>query len=197
MFEEIDKHRKIWAFVSVLALASAVVGVLEPSIYDEVVTSDIMPGVLSQDLVTIAVSVILLGLVYRMGNEDYVKQIVALGIVGYFFYAYGIYVIEQIYTPLYYFYLIVFALSSYSIVYGLVTMRTGRVERVDLPRSIRLSSVFYSLLIAAIFTLLWSVSIYSQIQAGERLDYFYSIYILELCFISPAFAIAAIETLRV
>ena len=196
MFRNISVNRKIWISVGVLSLISSVIGVLEPSIYDKVVSSDIMPGVFGQDLMTVPVSILVIGLALRIKERNYIKQILVLGLVGFFFYAYGIYVIEQIYTPLYYIYLAIFGLSSYSIVYSLVSFRGNIVEKIKIPKAIRGSSAAYSLLIAGIFTALWIGSLYPQISSGERLDYLYSIYILDLCFIMPAFAIGAIKALK-
>ena len=77
-----------------------------------------MPGVFGQDLMTIVASVIILLLIARLKDGDSKKQIVILGILGYLFYAYGIYVIERGYNVLYYLYLAIFGLSFWLMAYG-------------------------------------------------------------------------------
>lgn len=56
MLQSVRKHRVLWLSAALLSLAVAAVGVANPSIYEEVVSEDIMPGVFSQDLFTLGAS---------------------------------------------------------------------------------------------------------------------------------------------
>ena len=104
-------NKVLWALTALLSLAAALVGVFSSDIYIKVVSPDIMPGVFGQDIMTIAASIIILILTVRIRPESWKKQVVIFGIIGYLFYAYGIYVIERVYTSMYLVYLAIFGLS--------------------------------------------------------------------------------------
>ena len=57
-------------------------------------------------------------------------------------------------------------------------------------------SAGFSLLVALVFNVLWIIQLLPLIQAGEKIEFLYSVYILDLCFIMPAFAIIGIMTAR-
>ena len=196
MIRNPNMNKVLWRLTAVLSLIAALVGVFNPGIYSKVVSTDLMPAVFGQDLMTIVASVIILLLTIRIKKEDSKKQIVILGILGYLFYAYGIYVIEQVYNILYYFYLAIFGLSFWSIVYGVASIRQEILQKVELPRLMRNISAGFSLFVALVFNALWIIQLLPLIQTGEKIEFLYSVYILDLCFIMPAFVILGIMALR-
>ena len=113
-----------------------------------------------------------------------------LGILGYLFYAYGIYVIERVYNVLYYFYLAIFGLSFWSIVYGIASIRQEILQKVELSRLIRNISAGFSLFVALVFNALWIIQLLPLIKTGEKIEFLYSINILDLCFIMSTFMIS-------
>jgi len=196
MIQNPSKNKVLWRLTAVLSLIAALVGVFNPGVYSKVVSTDIMPAVFGQDLMTIVASVIILLLTIRIKKKDSKKQIVIFGILGYLFYAYGIYVIERIYNVLYYFYLVIFGFSFWSIVYGVSNIRQGILQKVELPGLTRNISAAFSLFVALVFSALWTIQLLPLIQTGEKIEFLYSIYILDLCFIMPAFVIIGIMVLR-
>jgi hypothetical protein len=70
------------------------------------------------------------------------------------------------------------------------------VNRVSIPAGIRLATAVCSLLIAATFTFLWTMALVPLMRGHHRIEYLYSIYILDLCFVMPAFAVTAIMAIR-
>jgi len=134
--QPLEKNKVLWLLTATLPFIAALTGVVRPGIYDHLVAKTIMPGVFAQDLMTLAGSAVILILLFRRREADSMQYIMILGFMGYLFYAYGIYVIERVYTILYFLYMAIFGLS------------------------------------------------------------FYSIYILDLCFIMPAFIIVAVMTLK-
>ena len=86
MMRRLDTNRIFWLVVVIIALIMALVGVAKPEIYDPVVSPEIMPGVFSQDLMTIMASIIILFWIVRIKEKEVIKQMVILGILGYFFY---------------------------------------------------------------------------------------------------------------
>ena len=196
MLRNLGTHRVLWLLTSLLSLVAALVGVLSPAIYSRVASPDILPAVIGQDLMTVVASVIILLLTILTRKDNSIKQIVILGILGYLFYAYGIYVIERFYNALYYLYLAIFGLSFWSMVYGMATIRRDILQEVNLSRLLRNLAAGFSFLIALIFTVLWVVQLLPLIQAGEKIEFLYSIYILDLCFIMPAFIIIGVMIIR-
>jgi hypothetical protein len=110
----------------VLSLASALVGVIHPAIYEGVVPPYIIPAVFTQDILVIVAAVLLLILTAVTGRSRLRGQIVILGILGF---------------PLY---------------------ALARLSRVNPNRS----------------------------------EYTFSVHIIDLCFIMPAFVICAVMAIR-
>lgn len=195
MLRNLGTHRILWLLAGLLSLGVALVGVLSPSIYDQVVSREILPGVISQDGMTVVASLVLLFLAARVQPRNAKGQIVALGILGYLFYAYGIYVIEQLYTVLYLVYMAILGVVFYAIAYGVASIRREQLT-VKLPQGIRRASVALALLNPLMFYPLWISQIVPLIQTGTRLEFLFSVYILDLCFIMPAFVLVAVQTIK-
>ena len=196
MIRNVRTNKVLWILTAVLSLAAALIGVISPGIYDKVISNNIMPGVFGQDLMTIAASVIILMLAIGIKQENTKRQIVILGILGYIFYAYGIYAIERAYNVFYYLYLAIFALSFWSIIYGVASIAREVYQKVQLGWKMRGISAGFSLLIALVFNVLWIIQLLPLVQAGDKIEFLYSVYIMDLCFIMPAFIILGIMTIR-
>jgi hypothetical protein len=124
------------------------------------------------------------------------KQVVVLGVIGSWFYLYGIFPIERVYNAFYHLYAAVFGLSFWSLAYSLSQLRMDTVNRVSVPAGMRRLTAVCSLLIAGAFTFLWTMALVPLLKARNCIDFLYSIYILDLCFVMPAFAVTAIMALR-
>ncbi len=196
MVQKLGNNKILWFLSAFLSLTAALAGVMYPDIYSSVASTDVISGVISQDIVTIILSVIILFFVAGIKEDDSKKQIIIIGILGYLFYAYGIYVIERFYNGLYFLYMAIFALAFYSIVYSVANIGKDILQKVKLPSAVRNVSVGFSLLIPVLFTILWTSQILSFIQAGTKPEFMYSIFILDMCFIFPAFIIIIIKAIR-
>ncbi|MGC9522994.1 MAG: hypothetical protein ACP5HG_14065 [Anaerolineae bacterium] len=196
MVRHLGRHRVLWLLTAALALVAAGVGVVNPSIYEGVVSAAIMPGVLSQDLLALALAILVVALSLHAGAADVIQQVVILGAMGAFFYVYGIYTIEQVYDALYLVYMAIFGLAFYTLVHDLADLREDVLRRVTLAAPLRTASAVWALITALIFYPLWIGQLVPLMQAGDRIEYTFSIYILDLCFIMPAFVILAVRVLR-
>ena len=154
MFRDPSKNKILWQLPAVLSLIAALAGMFSPDIYSKVVSTDLRPAIFGQDMITIGASVIILLLTIRIKKEDSKKQSVIFGILGYLFYAYGIYVIERVYNILYYFYLAIFGLSYWFIVYAVASIRQEILRKVELSKLIRNISAGFSLFVALVFNAL-------------------------------------------
>ena len=196
MIRNLRTNKILWILTALLSLVAALVGIFNSGIYIKVVDPDIMPGVFGQDIMTVAAAIIILVLTVRMKPENWKRQVVILGILGYLFYAYGIYVIERVYTSMYLVYMAVFGLSFWSLVYGVVKIRQEILQTLIISRLVRNIAIGFSLLVAVVFEVLWIIQLLPLMQAGQKIEFFYSVYILDMCFIMPAFIIAAVMALR-
>ncbi|MGN7201067.1 hypothetical protein [Arthrobacter sp. SAFR-044] len=195
MLKHLFLNRLLWAVTGLLALSAAGTGVLRPGIYDAVVSSELIPGAYSQDLLSVAAGLGLLYLSYAARPDRPKYQIVALGLLGYLFYAYGIYVIERTYNGLYLLYMAVFALSFWAMVTAGSTLDPA-LRTVSLPRAMRIASASGAVLQPLIFYPLWIVMLLPLMRTGEQIDSLYSIFILDLCFIMPGFLMLSFLTYR-
>jgi len=196
MIRNLRINKVLWLLTALLSLAAALVGVFLPGIYSKVVSADIIPAVFGQDLMTIAASLAIVFLAIWTKKEDAFEQILIMGIIGYLFYAYGIYVIERIYNILYYLYLVVFGLSFWSLAYSVGKIDGAILRKVSISGLIRNVSAGFSLFVALVFIILWIVQLLPLVQTGEKIEFLYSIYILDLCFIMPAFIITGIMAIK-
>ncbi|MDN4644545.1 hypothetical protein [Arthrobacter sp. PsM3] len=188
--------RGLWILTGALTLPAAVTGLLVPGIYRGVVAAELLPGAVSQDLMSAAAGITLPVLAFAARRGQAKAQIAALGILGYLFYAYGIYSIERTYNGFYLLYLAVFALSFWGMVYTALELRADGPRRARLPRGIRVLSAAGALLQPLIFYPLWVAMLLPLMRTGEQIDSLYSVFILDLCFIMPAFLILAVGTFR-
>lgn len=188
-------NRGVWLVTAIGALIAAASGLANPAMYDPVVSQEIIPGVFTQDLVVAlaALLMLVLTIIFRGGV---VKPIIQFGLLGFFFYAYGIYAIEQVYTTLYPLYLALLALSFYGLALGLASLRMSVWSRLSLPNWLRYISAGYAILIAIMFNVIWLGQLQPLIQNAERIEYTFSVYIIDLSFIMPAMAIAGILAAR-
>jgi len=196
MIENLRLNKALWIIVALAAMATAFAGIKHPGIYEKVASNDIMPGVLGQDGMTLAAGAVLLVLALIAKANSMRIQVIGLGIMGYFFYAFGIYVIEQIYNVMYYVYMVVFALSFWVVAYGLAKTRQSNPSKVDPGRMIRWPTAVFAFVVGVVFTAMWFFELWPLIQTGNKIEFLYSVYILDLCFIMPAFFITGIMALK-
>ena len=99
------------------------------------------------------------------------ELIVVFGLLAFFFYAYGIYAIEQVYNWLYFVYLALFGISFYSLVYSITSLRLDVADAVSLPPIIRRSAVGFSLFVAILFSLIWIRGLVELVEAKQRVEF--------------------------
>ena len=70
------------------------------------------------------------------------------------------------------------------------------MQKVELPGLMRNISAGFSLFVALVISALWIIQLLPLIQTGEKIEFLYSVYILDLCFIMPAFVILGTMALK-
>lgn len=191
------KFAKIfWYITTSFALVSAAAGVINKNIYNNLFPLEFLPGAFPQDLITVLLCLFMFWLTKTIKGNDTKKQIVMVGLLGSLFYLYGIFVIERVYNWFYLLYVAAFAFSFWSLIYTLSGFKSELFANLKINRGMIRITAYSSLIIAIIFTCLWIAALIPLMRENNRIEFLYSIYILDLCFIMPAFAITSIMSLR-
>jgi len=196
MDQRLKKLKILWQIILLPALISAAVAILNPGIYSKVVSDYVLPGVIAQDIITVLSAATALLLIYLNKIENPKTRIAILGIMGYLFYGYGIYVIEQIYTVFYLVYMMIFALASFVIVYQIINIAADLPSRVTVSKRVRIFAAGFLLVNPLIFLPLWISQLIALIATGRKPEFTYSVYILDLCFIMPAIIAVAYMAIK-
>jgi hypothetical protein len=185
-----------WLIAGVLSVVTAGWGLLDPGIYVGLIAPATRPGALSQDVITVFAGVTLCGLALvgtRVGPK---AELIGLGLLVYLFYGYGIYVIERVYNVLYLNYLAIFGIAAWMLVLGAVDVVHRIADRAWLTRVFSKISAGGALLQPLIFYPLWISMLIPIMVTREQIDSLYSIFILDLVFIMPAFLLVAVGQFR-
>jgi hypothetical protein len=185
-----------WLIAGVLSVVTAGWGLLDPGIYAGLIAPATRPGALSQDVITVFVGVTLCGLALAGARVGPKAELVGLGLLGYLFYGYGIYVIERVYNLLYLNYLAIFGIAAWVLVLGAVDIVHRTANRASLARTFSKISAGGALLQPLIFYPLWISMLIPIMVTREQIDSLYSIFILDLVFIMPAFLLVAVGQFR-
>ncbi len=196
MVTNLKTAKLLWSLTEVLTLIASLGGLLIKGIYENLFQADFLPGAVAQDLITLILSLFLLVLIYFTKQEDIKKQVIIIGVIGSQWYLYGIFTIERVYNLFYLFYLAIFALAFWSLLYSLSGYRSERFQNLRLKNGLLKTTAISSIMIAVLFNILWIMSLLPLMQEHNRIEYLYSIYILDLGFVMPAFFITAIMSLR-
>jgi len=196
MIQNLKTARILWTIPEILAFIAALGGLVFKGIYTNLFQSDFLPGAVAQDVITLLISISLIILIFNTRENDIKKQVVIVGLLGSQFYLYGIFAMERVYNAFYLVYLGIFATSFWSVIYTLSGFRSRNFTNLRLNEAMLKTTAISSLLIAAAFVLLWTMSLLPLMRDHNRIEFLYSIYILDLCFVMPAFIITAIMSLR-
>lgn len=187
--------------LSVLALIACLAGILEKSIYEDVlsvgtITKFLLVGSVGQDIIFIPLALLLAMLsalfLKRPGTKTFIT---ILGLTCNFFYGYGLYSIQGQYTNIYFIYLGIFSLSIYSIVYGLLSFSVEFVASTSLPNRFRISISIFLYSIVLMLGIVWLIRIIPDIARHIPQD-IYGVFVLDLGIVFPAIAITATMLIR-
>lgn len=188
-------RRLSWVLTALLTLPASGLGLVSPGVYTGLVEQPYLPGAYSQDAMSLGAALALLVLAWVARVSRPKLEIVVLGLLGYLAYAYGIYIIERVYNWLYLVYMAVFSMAFWALVYQAAAL-CRRTVRVHLPKGIRLASALGALLQPLMFYPLWIGMLIPLMAARQKIETIYSVFILDLCFIMPAFLILAVAAFR-
>ncbi len=181
--------------VAIPAAVSAIGGLIVPGIYKGLFPDDFLPGTIPQDILTILVCATLIILSFGKSKNNIKVKVVNLGLFGSLWYLYGIFTIERVYNWFYLLYAITFAASFWSMIFVTANINWKQIT-FELSKPLKKLSGFSSIIISTVFTAIWIAALIPLMISHNRIEYLYSIYILDLCFIMPAFFMTGIMTLK-
>lgn len=204
--DTIHPNRSRWAasmavVISILTLFACISGIFVDSIYGDLIANGRLNdflhfGSIAQDIIFIplAVLTIVLAVVFLRGRDVRIL-VTVIGFVCNFFYGYGLYVMQGQYTAIYMVYLVIFGLSVYCIIYGLLSFKPEFVQTLSIRNSYRKAIGIYLILIPSMLGLIWMIRLISDISMRFPGDT-YAVFVLDLGIVFPAFAITAIGLFR-
>ncbi len=196
MINKLKRNKILWLLIALMALIASLIGVVHQGIYQNLTVLENLPAILSQDLITVLASIAMLYLIIRIDEDDFVKQLILFGIIGYLFYVYGIYVFGKFYNILYLLYMAIFSLSFYSLIYGIVNIKKKVFDNIKIPRIVQRVSAAFLFLIPIIFYPMWIISMWPFMQKMQVPMVNSNVYILDICFVLPVFDMMAVMLLR-
>lgn len=194
MLKHLRLNKNLWFAATGLVLFAAVNGLANNHVYDNLMPKVFVAAQIPQDILTILLCGLLVILIVRTKENSYKEPIIIVGILGAFAYLYGIFSIERVYNWLYLIYLAILSATFYTIIYSLGSFRSDSVAKIDVPKGIKLTTAVFSLVIAVLFFMLWTSALNPLMKTGKQIDSLYSIYLIDLAFIMPAFIVTAIMT---
>jgi len=180
--------------VAVLSACCAILGFWDKNLYGSVIETGVfkmafMPGTISQDIVSIVSSISMMCLiVLYIKSKDSRVLISIIGLLSFYFYGYGTYVISALFTSVYLVYMLIFTLSLFGLIIGISGFCSDSVKNLHLPKWVIISNIIFLAIIVFIFTSKWTIDLIPYTKSHTVPD-FYAIYILDLCVILPCFMV--------
>lgn len=192
---------RLTVLIVFLALPVHLIGLLLPIYRDPAV---LLPQNLGTDLVTLCVGIPLLGLAagaMRGGSQR--ARLLWLGALGYLVYAYGMYALGVRWNPLFLGYLVLFGMSFYALIVGLVgTDAAALRDRMHGRAPVRLVAA-YLVTIAVLVAAMWLEEEVGALLRGAvpaSVVQFETptniVHVFDLALVLPAFVLAAVMLLR-
>lgn len=187
--------------VSVIAIVCTGKGIWDSNTYGDLLSlktlsENLYYGSIAQDISMLLVSVLLLCLSMYYLFKNRTKVLIAvIGLVWCEFYAFGLYVVQGQYTDIYYLYLMIFGLSIYGMIFGLLSFRGSREDSVMLPeKTVYWVGGFLSLILA-MMTPIWILRMIPNILANKPAET-YGVFVMDLGIVFPAIGIITVMLFR-
>lgn len=191
-------RRLLTALSGVLALLAATAagaGLADPSLYRPSTPDRLLPGVASQDLLTLVAAVGIVACLAVVRRGDRRAWLVWVGLVGYLLYAYALYAFEKVYNPLFLVYVAVLGLSLWCLVLFFRQADLGAVRPRPGRRPPRRVTAFVFLFLVVLFLALW-LSLLLPAMATRTAPDGNAVFVLDLTFFLPLLAVEAGLLLR-
>lgn len=174
-----------------LVLGTAGFSVLDIDIYRPVTPEKLLPGALSQDVVSLAAAIGLIGCALMARRGWAPAWPVWLGLVAYLFYAYALYAFEDTYNAFYLAYVAIAGGAVYAMILFFYFADLNRFGYAGGARPPRRSLAVLFVVLVALFLGLWLSILLPATQTHEP-PVGGAIFVLDLAFTLPLLTIAAV-----
>lgn len=184
------------ALAALVALLVAGAGVIDQSLYQPSTPDSMLPGAVSQDIVSIlaAVGILLCILFIRRGKN--LAWLFWLGLLSYLFYAYALYSFGRVYNPLFLCYIAIVGLTVYSMISFFRSANLKAIAPVAGRKAPpRRSTAALLLVLVTMFLFLW-LSILIPAMGSRVSPDGDPIFVLDLAFFLPLLTIVAVLLFR-
>jgi len=187
--------------ISLIAIICTGKGIWDSSTYGDLVSlkrlsENLYYASVAQDISMLLISVILLILSAFYLHKNSAKILTAIiGLVWCEFYSFGLYVIQGQYTDIYYLYLVIFGLSIYGMIFGLLRFNGIQEGSVMLPPKIVRWAGGFLLLILCLMIPLWVMRMIPNIVARIPSET-YGVFVMDLGIVFPAIAFIVVLLFR-
>jgi hypothetical protein len=182
-------------FLSGLTGAIAIVisffGILNNQIYLPYTPEKLLPGVMSQDIISLVASLGLFACLVAIKRGVNRAWLIWLGLTVYFFYAYALYAFDAIYNRFFLCYIAIVGLTIYAAILFFANVNLDFFQGVEERKIPRKIVSIYLLFLAALFYIVWLSQIFSTIRSGVSSG-INTVWVLDLAFFLPLLAITAV-----
>jgi len=169
--------------------------ILNVQIYAPFTPVDMFPGALSQDVVSLVVSILLLIVLIKLRNSSEKIYLVWIALLSYLLYAYGLYAFDRVYNMFFLCYIAIFSLSLFSIIIFITSIDLDYFIEVRTETIPRRTIAVFLFAMAIIFLITWMRMIIPAMMNGIQSDR-NTIFVFDLSFFLPLLVISGINLWR-
>ena len=169
--------------------------ILNIHIYKPFTPASLFPGVLSQDVVSLVVSILLLIVLVKLRNSSEKIYLVWIALIGYLLYAYGIYAFDRVYSMFFLCYVAIFGLSLFSLIIFFSSIDLDYFIAIRTEHIPKKSIAVFLFLLAILFIFTWMKIIIPAMKYHMQPDG-NSIFVFDLSFFIPLLIITGIALFR-
>ncbi len=182
------------SLIAVMVAVASIVGLINPDIYRPFMPEMLLIGLPVQDAVSLLVAFGLVAAMVLTRRGSLRALVIWAGLLVYSAYYYAFYCFDPAYTVVYPLYLAIMGLAVYTLAGLLASVDTARfAAQVDERMPVRWIAVILGM--ALIFVPIWGSRIAAGI-AAQQPDDAHLVFTLDLAFMIPAMAFAALQVWR-
>lgn len=170
-------------------------GILSPQIYLPFTPPQILPGAISQDIISVIASlgIVVCAIAIQRGVNR--AWLIWLGLLGYLFYGYALYALDAIYNQFFLAYIAIVGLTVYTAIIFFAHLNLDYYQRITEPSIPRKVLAIYLLFLFTLFHIVWLSQILPAIGSGLQSGV-NTVFVLDLAFFLPLLAICAVLLLH-
>jgi len=182
-------------FLVILTVIVSLYSILNMRIYHPFVPDRLFSGTLSQDVVSLVVSILLLIVLLKLRSSSEKIYLVWAALLGYLLYAYGLYAFDRVYNMFFLCYIAIFSLSLFSLIILFSSFDLDYFIEIRTEHIPKKSIAVFLFLLAVLFIVTWlKIIIPSMIDKVQPEGN--SIFVFDLSFFIPLLILTALKLFK-